>query len=199
MTIQITCQCGKQLSAPDKYAGRKATCKACGAILSIPSTQSASVPAQPVEQAKLDEMLYDASPSMFRNHPIRFIFGLLFLALTGAIAFAVPKRPGEHTLAFVPPGAIALIFIIWWLKCRNTRLTITRRKVTLRRGILSKALNEVRLVDIRNIRIVQGLLQRVLGVGAVGISTSGQADIEIEVRGIPNPGRVREIIDRYRG
>jgi uncharacterized membrane protein YdbT with pleckstrin-like domain len=153
-----------------------------------------------VEQAKLDETLYDASPSMFRKHPIRFIFGLLFLAPTGAIAFAVPKRPGEPTLAwFVPTGAIALIFIIWWLKCRNTRLTITRRKVTLRRGILSKALNEVRLVDIRNIRIVQGLLQRVFGVGAVGISTSGQADIEIEVRGIPNPGRVREIIDRYHG
>jgi uncharacterized membrane protein YdbT with pleckstrin-like domain len=88
---------------------------------------------------------------------------------------------------------------VWWLSCRAARLTVTDRKVTLRRGLLRKDLNEVRHVDVRNVRVSQGLLQRLLGVGSVAISTSGQGDIEIEVSGIPDPHRVRVIVDQQRG
>ncbi len=36
MAIQILCDCGKKLSAPDSAAGRIATCPGCGAVLGIP-------------------------------------------------------------------------------------------------------------------------------------------------------------------
>ena len=35
-------------------------------------------------------------------------------------------------------------------------------------------------------------------VGSIGISSSGQAGIEIFIRGIPNPYEVKSIIDQYR-
>jgi hypothetical protein len=35
-------------------------------------------------------------------------------------------------------------------------------------------------------------------VGSIGISSSGQAGIEIFFRGIPNPYNVKTIIDQYR-
>jgi hypothetical protein len=35
-------------------------------------------------------------------------------------------------------------------------------------------------------------------VGSIGISSSGQAGIEIFIRGIPNPYHVKSIIDQYR-
>jgi uncharacterized membrane protein YdbT with pleckstrin-like domain len=140
---------------------------------------------------------------MFRNRPVGFVVGLLFLAIFTLVAFEMAfatRQAGDRTWGgFIPPGAVAFIYLIWWLKCRNTRLTITRRKAILRKGILSKAMNEVRLVDVRNTLVTQSLLQRLLGVGGIGISTSGQGGIEIEVKGIPNPGRVRDIIDQCRG
>jgi hypothetical protein len=42
------------------------------------------------------------------------------------------------------------------------------------------------------------LFQRLTRVGEIGISSSGQADIEIFVEGIPNPYYAKSIIDTYR-
>lgn len=208
MPIELVCQCGKRFSVPDQFAGKKASCKACGAKLLIPSpaapaaayVPAATIPAVAPDKAPADEVLYDAHPSMFRNHPVGFVIGILFFAVLTLIAVFMPTAPSDPLWPrFALPGGIALIYVIWWLKCRNSRLTITNRKITYRQGILSKSLNEVRLIDVRNVLVRQGLFQRMFGVGAVGISTSGQSGIEIEARGIPHPGRVREIIDRYRG
>lgn len=37
MPIRVTCVCGHELMAPDKFAGRKARCKSCGEPIRIPS------------------------------------------------------------------------------------------------------------------------------------------------------------------
>ena len=119
-------------------------------------------------------VLYQANPAMFRNDPLRFV---LFLCL-------VPLLVG------IP------LLLIWYLVCKCTQLTVTQDKVSLRRGILSKRLNEVRLDHVRNVQLEQRFLQRLLGVGRIGISTSGQSGVEIEVNGIPSPAKVKSIIDR---
>ncbi len=41
MTIQVTCQCGKQLSAKDEFAGKRVKCPGCGGPLVIPQPQPA--------------------------------------------------------------------------------------------------------------------------------------------------------------
>jgi hypothetical protein len=40
--------------------------------------------------------------------------------------------------------------------------------------------------------------QRIFGVGKVAVSTAGQADMEIEVQGLPAPERVKAIINDRR-
>jgi|GEM_PF-2590966 len=49
MAIRVSCQCGKQILVPDKYAGRMGTCKACGAVVHIPpaGTHARKPPAIP--------------------------------------------------------------------------------------------------------------------------------------------------------
>ena len=92
-----------------------------------------------------------------------------------------------------------LILVIWWLDCLGTTLTVTTKRTTLRRGILSKKTNDVWHRDVRNIQVKQGILQRLLGVGTIGISSAGQGDVEIAVNGMPNPEKVRRFIDEHRG
>ena len=124
-----------------------------------------------------ESILYQSHPSMFRNNPIGFILSILLIA------------------AF---GLGLLILLVWWLKVLGITLIVTDERVTLRKGILSKHTNEVYHTDIRNVQISQGLFQRMLGVGTIGISSAGHAGIEIQVAGLPKPQKIKDIIDQHR-
>ena len=113
---------------------------------------------------------------MFRNQPVWFVITCV-LCLVGVGLF---------------------IFAAWYLKCKGTTLTITNDRTTCRRGILSKSITEVWHQDIRNVQLDQTFFQRIFDVGKIGISSAGQADLEISVTGIPQPERVKDLIDRYR-
>ena len=63
---------------------------------------------------------------------------------------------------------------------------------------MSKFTNEILHSHVRNIQINQSIFQRLMHVGSIGISSSGQAGIEIFIRGIPHPYDVKRIIDQYR-
>jgi uncharacterized membrane protein YdbT with pleckstrin-like domain len=95
-------------------------------------------------------------------------------------------------------GVGVVILFVWWLQCQATTLTVTQERTILRKGLLSKSTTEVWHKDVRNVQISQGLLQRLLGVGTVGISSAGQGGVEILAVGIPDPAGVRRIIDQYK-
>lgn len=120
--------------------------------------------------------LYDEHPSMFRNRPVEFIF----------------------TCVLCLVGVGLVIFLVWWLRCKGTQLTITTERTRLRRGILSRSITEVWHQDVRNVQLDQTFFQRLLGVGSLGVSSSGQSGLEISVHGMPDPEHVKELIDRHR-
>ncbi len=121
-----------------------------------------------------EQVLYDTSPSMFRNRPLLFLIGLI----TGV--------------------GIVLILLPWWLLASNTRLTVTNERVTFKTGILAKNIREIFLSDIRSIEINQTFQQRIFNTGNVEISSAATADAEISISGIPNPYEVKRLIDEYR-
>lgn len=124
-----------------------------------------------------ETILYRANPAMFRNRPVLFLLCLLLVALYG---LGVP------------------LLLVWWIRTKATALTVTDRRVSLRRGILGKYTNDVLIADVRNVQIGQTPLQRVFGVGRIAISSAGQGGMEIEVEGLPAPQRVKAIIDQRR-
>jgi uncharacterized membrane protein YdbT with pleckstrin-like domain len=123
-----------------------------------------------------ETILYHSHPAMFKNRPFAFILCLI--------------------LSLVGVGLI--IFLVWWIKTRGTELTVTNERVSLRKGILSKFTNDVYLTDIRNVQIYQSFGQRIFGVGSVAISSAGNEGIEIEVKGVPDPDKIKTIIDTHR-
>jgi uncharacterized membrane protein YdbT with pleckstrin-like domain len=123
-----------------------------------------------------EQVLYEAHPAMFRNHPIWFVVTVL-LCLVG-VGF--------------------LILVPWWFQSRGITLTVTTERTRLRRGILSKHTNVVFHNNVRNIQVGQTFLQRLLGVGYVGVASAGHAGMEIEVHGVPDPEKVKQLIDQHR-
>lgn len=123
-------------------------------------------------------VLYESHPSMFRNHPFYFVLCVLLIAAFG----------------------LGLVLLLgWWIQTLGTTLTVTNEQTTLRKGILSKETTDVFHSNVRNIQVRQTALQRIMNVGQIGISSAGQAGVEIEVAGIPDPDRVKQIIDDHRG
>jgi uncharacterized membrane protein YdbT with pleckstrin-like domain len=56
----------------------------------------------------------------------------------------------------------------------------------------------VYLTDVRNVQIYQSFGQRIFGVGSVAISSAGNEGIEIQVSGLPDPDKIKSIIDTHR-
>lgn len=123
-----------------------------------------------------EQVLYESHPSMFRNKPVGFILALILCAV----------------------GVGLVIFLVWWLRCIGTKLTITNERSSLRRGVLSKSVVEVWHQDVRNVQLYQSFTQRIFKVGTLGISSAGQGGVEIEVSGIPDPDLVKQLIDQNR-
>ena len=151
-----------------------------------------------------EDVLFKGNPSMFRNHPVGFVTG--FLVLAAGLAFAVyAGGKWADTVRLVTVGAglavaaVTLVgYLVWWLTTKYTLLTVTTRRTKLREGILDKHTNDILHEDVRNIQVTQTFFQRLFGVGTVAVSSAGQAEMELEVNGIENPTKVKELIDRYR-
>jgi hypothetical protein len=151
-------------------------------------------------EASGSEVLYVGHPAMFRNRPILFSFGVLGI-LIGLPALFSGLSKGDQEMALSGlgvSGGVGLLMLYWWIKTLGTTLTVTGEKATLRLGLLSKHTSDVMLADVRNVQVSQGILQRLLGVGAVGISSAGQSGVEIAVAGIFDPEKVKALIERGR-
>ena len=120
----------------------------------------------------IEQTVWTGRPSVLASHP----FGMIICLL-------------------LAPCLIGLIPIVYWLlDSLSTKLTVTTKRTTLNRGILSKWTSEVRHSDVRNIQVSQSVLQRMLDCGTIAISSSGQAGMEICVSGIRSPQKVADMI-----
>ena len=122
-----------------------------------------------------DSTLYEANPKMFRGHPLGFVLSLLLVPVA---------------------GLGLLILLVWWLTCKQTHIALDRNHTRVEKGLLSKSRIELRHTSVRTVHVYQSLGQRIFGVGKVSIFTAGDKP-EVSMDGIPDPQRVREIINEY--
>jgi hypothetical protein len=185
--IEFACEhCGRSMKVNDAAAGKRGKCKDCGKVVTIPQQVAAASPPpivatpraqQPVAKPAEEKVLYQRHPSMFRNRPILFIVFVLLIA-----AYFVGL----------------LLLLIWWIRDLGITLTVTDKRTTLRYGILSKSITEIWHRDVRNVLVSQSFFQRIFGVGSIGVSSAGGPGLEIQVAGMANPYRVKQIIDAGR-
>lgn len=152
-----------------------------------------------------EQTIKTVHPAMFRAIPALFILLCLFVAggLIGSAVFALRSGSKDTNtlyaaLCLVLAAIGAIWLFIWWLKCHHVTLKITNKRTILDLGLLSKNTSEVSHDNIRNFQVRQTFLGRLLNVGSIGISSSGQDEIEINASHIAKPMELRRIIDLYR-
>lgn len=187
---------------PREVSGGKIACPFCGDVNRVAET---AAPADghdfPPDHGPEQEIL-TLHPAMFRAHPFRYVFIVALLA--AGIAVVVWANGAERPQWLQWPGlvlsAVAVGGWLWWYVSASLwiKLRLSNKRTTRREGIIKRNTSEVLHDHVRNVEIRQNFLQRIMNVGYLGISSSGQDGIEIQIRDVPKPYEVKALIDRYR-
>lgn len=116
------------------------------------------------------------------------IFVLVALAL--ALASNVPEVP----LWIAGALACLLVWPVWrQLRRRFIRLVLTRDKLRYEVGLLNRSTRSFQLAKVQDVRVDQGLVQRLLQVGDLSIETAGETG-PLVIRDIDHPQEVADMI-----
>jgi len=137
-------------------------------------------------------LLYSENPKMPRNRP--FLFTLyVILNISGIIlAFRFEQQSLQITGLVIWLGTLILL-LIWYIKIKGTKLSITENDILLEKGLLSKERLEISIEKVRTVSVKQTFLDRIFGVGEIAVFTAGDLP-EITEKGLPDPNKIREII-----
>lgn len=94
----------------------------------------------------------------------------------------------------IPTIGITLLLASWeWLRLRNIEQGVTNKRVILKRGIISRKTEEMKITSIETVEIIQGVMGRIFGYGTVKVTGRGLSDLLF--RNINDPMDVKRKIE----
>jgi uncharacterized membrane protein YdbT with pleckstrin-like domain len=139
---------------------------------------------------------------IFEGHPSwRAILGFYLKGLLIAIVLGVVAKlaTGDGTAFLVILVVLALTLLIGFVKRVATTYTITNRRLNIKRGILSKEVQETRLERVQNVNYRQSVYQRLMQIGDVDFDTAASDDYNFVFVGVAGPGEVVHKVDQATG
>ena len=135
-----------------------------------------------------------AVKAMFREFAVALALSAAVWVVTGAAEDA-PIRAWTWPGIGVVAGLFVTLVIyrkldVWY--------RITNQRLFHEDGILFRRLNRIEIIDIDDLRCEQGLIERLLGVGRIIVSSSDDSHPLLVMQGINRVRHVYEIIDRAR-
>jgi uncharacterized membrane protein YdbT with pleckstrin-like domain len=146
--------------------------------------------------------LHPGEQVIFEGHPSWrailgfYLKGLLVAAILGFVANLV----WDGGVAFLVILAIlAVTVLIGFVKRVATTYTITDRRLNIKRGIVSREIQETRLERVQNVNYRQSVYQRLMQIGDVDFDTAATDDYNFVFTGVADPGQVVEAVDKATG
>jgi uncharacterized membrane protein YdbT with pleckstrin-like domain len=139
---------------------------------------------------------------IFEGHPSwRAILGFYLKGLLVAIVLGVIAKlvDGNGSAFLVILVVIAITVLAGFVKRVATTYTITNRRLNIKRGIISREIQETRLERVQNVNYKQSVYQRVMQIGDVDFDTAATDDYNFVFYGVANPAEVVHRVDRATG
>ena len=146
--------------------------------------------------------LHPGERVLFEGHPSwRAILGFYLKGALVAVVLGVIANliDGGATAFVVILVILALTLLIGFVKRVATTYTITDRRLNIKRGIISKEVQETRLERVQNVNYRQSVYQRLMQIGDVDFDTAASDDYNFVFAGVANPGDVVEAVDKATG
>jgi membrane protein YdbS with pleckstrin-like domain len=193
-----------------------AFCHKCGASLAAPSPTSPAavasslgsqpaanrprgpLPFTPAHGDDQEEMLWQGQFSKLAMLG-SWIAGGVFTLIVIAVGVIAGFTPGAWGIA---AGVIALIWIGLVLRLLYLQLSLhyylTSQRFIHERGLLWREVDRIETIDIDDVGVVQGPIERMLKIGSVRIKSSDATTPEFLIQGIEDVRRVAALIDEAR-
>ncbi|MEA2384257.1 MAG: hypothetical protein QOH72_4228 [Solirubrobacteraceae bacterium] len=139
-----------------------------------------------------EDILFDGHPSW------RATLGFYVLGFVGAVAAGIVAGVAAGTTAgvIVVVVALALVVLVGLVRRLATHYLVTTERLRIRRGILSRHVQQTQLGRVQNVNTNQSFFERVLQIGTVDFDTAGTEDSDFTFRGIADPEEVVGAVDR---
>ena len=136
---------------------------------------------------------------VFEGHPswralLSFYAGGVAAALVVALLIGLV---GSIWLALLA-GAVLVAGVLAYgmFKRQATTYMVSSQRLYIRRGMLTKRIQQTRIDRVQNVNTEQSLRERLLRVGTVDFDTAGSDDSEFRFVGIAEPGEIVRAVDR---
>jgi len=140
---------------------------------------------------------------IFEGHPSwRAILGFYLKGILVAVVIGVIAKlfdAGNATVFLIVLVIIALTVLIGFVKRVATTYTITNRRLNIKRGIISREIQETRLERVQNVNYRQSVYQRIMQIGDVDFDTAATDDYNFVFVGVADPGDVVHRVDQATG
>ena len=149
-----------------------------------------------------EQVLYEGHPS-WRSILGFYLKGILLttaICLVVALVTSLGDGGADGGLVtIVALIGVALTILVGFVKRVATSYTITNRRLHIKRGIVSRTIQETRLERVQNVNYNQSVLQRVLQVGDVDFDTAAGDDYNFVFSGVAEPEGVVHMVDSATG
>ena len=135
---------------------------------------------------------------VFEGHPSwRAVLSFYIGGVGGALVIAVILwlAVGAAVSVLVFAVLVAIVIVAGLIKRTATDYMVTNQRLYIRRGILSKKIQQTRIDRVQNVNTAQRFRDRLLRVGTVDFDTAGSDDSEFRFVGVSDPDRIASVVD----
>jgi uncharacterized membrane protein YdbT with pleckstrin-like domain len=143
-----------------------------------------------------EQVIFEGHPS-WRAILGFYLKGILIAALVGVVVKLFGG--GGSTVFLVVLVIVGLTVLIGFVKRVATTYTITDRRLNIRRGIISREVQETRLERVQNVNYKQSVYQRLMQIGDVDFDTAAGDDYNFVFAGVADPQDVVHSVDQATG
>ncbi len=143
-----------------------------------------------------EQVIFEGHPS-WRAILGFYLKGVAIAAVIGVIAKLVGA--GNATVFLIVLVIIAVTVLVGFVKRVATTYTITNRRLNIKRGIVSREIQETRLERVQNVNYRQTVYQRLMQIGDVDFDTAATDDYNFVFIGVADPADVVHDVDRATG
>jgi uncharacterized membrane protein YdbT with pleckstrin-like domain len=146
-----------------------------------------------------EQVLYEGHPS-WRAILDFYIKGILATAAICLLIALGTNIFGDETntslVVIIALVGVAVTILAGFIRRVATSYTITNRRLHIKRGIVSRTIQETRLERVQNVNYNQSILQRMLQVGDVDFDTAAGDDYNFIFFGVAEPADVVHMVDK---
>ncbi|MGV1050421.1 MAG: PH domain-containing protein [Solirubrobacterales bacterium] len=142
-----------------------------------------------------EQVIFEGHPS-WRAILGFYLKGILIAVVLGVIAKLVDGNGSAFVVILV---VIALTVLAGFVKRVATTYTITNRRLNIKRGIISREIQETRLERVQNVNYRQSVYQRLMQIGDVDFDTAATDDYNFVFAGVADPAEVVHRVDQATG